>query len=196
MSSEDGVSWRGDPPEGPPPAGTGGREGSDGDRSEGSTESARAPVYLTVGLAKALLHLAAEAEPSSIAIGLGVTPAGKLGTGEWNGEHREADNAEEGAALGLDPDTAVFTHFYHPDAGRSVDAVFGMDLSTPVGTTRGRFVSHPRGPRAVQRTDDLHAVIVVGVPPWEPDMLAAFDRRGRRRPLRLLDVEPPQESIG
>lgn len=196
MSPEGEVSKGGDPSDGPPPTGTGGREGSDGDRSEGSAGSARAPVYLTTGLAEALLHLAAEAEPSSIAIGLGVTPVGKLETGEWNGGNREADNAEGGAALGLDPDTDVFTHFYHPDAGRSVDAVFGMDISTPVGTTRGRFVSHPRGPRAVQRTDDLHAVIIVAVPPWEPNMLAAFDRRGRRRPLRLLDVVPPRESIG
>lgn len=190
------IFWRGDPADGPPRIETRGRDGDDGDCTAGSDWSGREPVYLTVGLAEALLHLAAEAEPSSITMGLGVTPARKLETGEGRGENGEGDNVEEGAGLGLDPDTAVFTHFYHPDAGRSVDAVFGMDLSTPVGTTRGRFVSHPQGPRAVQRTDDLHAVIIVAVPPWEPDMLAAFDRRGRRRPLRLLDVEPPQESIG
>lgn len=133
-------------------------------------------IYITRGLVEALLEFARDAEPDRFGVGLEVTPAG------------EFDD------VGLPPETPVFTHFYHPDAGRSVTAVFGMDLSTPPGRTRGRFVSHPRGGLSVSTTDDLHAVVIVAVAPWDDSSLAAFDRRGRRRPLAIVDAIPPQEE--
>jgi hypothetical protein len=93
----------------------------------------------------------------------------------------------------LDPETPVFTHFYMPDSGGSVSAVFGVDLGTPVGQTQGRFVSHPQGDLRLSKRDDLHEVVFVGVPPWDESSLAAFDRSGREQSLTVLDVEPPEE---
>jgi hypothetical protein len=129
-------------------------------------------------LVTALLDLAREAEPEELTISLAVTPAGELD-----------------GAVDVPPDAPVFTHFYPPAAGRSITAVFGVDLSVPAGQTQGRFVSHPRGNLEVARTDDLHETILVAVPPWEESSLAAFDRSGRKRPLELLDAEPPAESL-
>ena len=135
-------------------------------------------LYVTRGLATVLLELARDAEPGEVTANLAVTPAGEL---------RGADS--------LSADVPVFTDFYLPDSGRSVNAVFGVDLSTPSRQTQGRFVSHPQGDLAVSRTDDLHEAVFVAVPPWEEANLAAFDRRGRRRDLTVVDAEPPQESI-
>ena len=135
-------------------------------------------VYVTRGLIEALLEFADEAEPERFAAALEVTPA-----------------EEFGIDLGLPAETPVFTHFYHPDAGQSVSAVFGMDLSTPAGRSHGRFVSHPQGELSVSLTDDLHATMLVAVPPWERESVAVFDRRGRKRPLELVDAEPPVETL-
>ncbi|MDL5360567.1 hypothetical protein [Halalkalicoccus sp. NIPERK01] len=135
-------------------------------------------VHITRGLATALLGFAEEAEPESFSTGLGTTPAREF----------EVD-------LGCPPETPIFTHFYHPDAGGSVSAVFGMDFSTPAGRTHGRFVSHPQGRLAVAITDDLHATMLVAVPPWGIDELAAFDRRGARQPLEIVEAEPPLETL-
>ncbi len=133
-------------------------------------------LYVTRGLVETLLRLASEREPNSTTIPLSVTPAGDI---------PEAD---------LSADTPVFTHFYMPEAGRSVSAVFGVDLGTPVGQTEGRFVSHPEGDLRVSKRDDLHEVVFVAVPPWTDDALAAFDRSGREQELTILDVEPPEEQ--
>ncbi len=135
-------------------------------------------VYLTRGLAEWLLEMSAEEEPEQFAVALEVTSAGEF----------EAD-------LGLAEEVPVFTHFYHPDAGRSVTAVFGMDFSTPMGMTKGRFVSHPRGNLSVTLRDDLHAVVLVAIPPWELASLAAFDRAGRKKTIELVDAEPPEEAL-
>lgn len=135
-------------------------------------------VYVTRGLVAALLELAAEEEPDELTVSLAVTPAGEL------------DGAED-----VPPDAPVFTHFYPPDAGRSITAVFGVDLSVPAGQTQGRFISHPKGNLEVARTDDLHEAILVAVPPWTESSLAAFDRSGTRQPLEIVDAEPPAESL-
>lgn len=135
-------------------------------------------VNATRGLVEALLEFAARAEPEKVTISLAVTPAGEL-----RGD------------VDLSPETPVFTHFYPPDAGRSVRAVFGVDLSIPAGQTQGRFVSHPLGTLRVSRTDDLHEAMLVAVPPWDEDSIAAFDRSGRRQSLDIFDAEPPQELL-
>lgn len=131
-------------------------------------------VYATRGLIEALCDFAREAEPKPVTISLAVTPAGEF-------------------APHLPPTTPVFTHFYFPEAGRSLSAVFGMDIGTPAGQTQGRFVSHPQGRLALERTDDLHCVVFVAIPPWEAASLAVFSRNGIERPLELVDAEPPAE---
>ncbi|MFT4882326.1 MAG: hypothetical protein ACI9CA_000122 [Natronomonas sp.] len=135
--------------------------------------------YLTRGLQQTLLRLAREAEPDSTTISLSVTRAGEF----------ETDT-------GLNPETPVFTHFYMPGAGGSVNAVFGVDLGTPVGQTEGRFVSHPDGSMGVSKLDDLHEVVFVAVPPWDEDGFGAFDRRGARKNVTVIDAEPPAEEPG
>ncbi len=135
-------------------------------------------VYATRGTVEALLELAADAEPQQITVGLSVTEAGAF-----------PEPPE------LPPETPIFTHFYLPDAGESVSAVFGVDLSTPLGQTQGRFVSHPQGDLDVSREDDLHGVVLVAVPPWDADSIAAFGRDGRRLDLSVVDARPPDERL-
>jgi len=135
-------------------------------------------VYITEGLVEVLLSMASDADPDDVTASLAASAAGDL-----NG----ADD--------LAPETPVFTHFYMPEAGGSVTAVFGVDLSTPSVGTHGRFVSHPTGELSVSRTDDLHATVFVAVPPWTGDAIAAFDRSGRRLDLEVVDAEPPRESF-
>jgi len=137
-------------------------------------------VYITRGLVTVLLDLAREADPDELTASLAVTPAGDLVGPE---------------AGGLPPETPVFTDFYLPDTGRSVAAVFGMDLSTPPGQTQGRFVSHPTGDPSVSRTDDLHEAVFVAVPPWGQDRIRVFDRSGRRQQLAVVDAHPPEEPF-
>lgn len=122
--------------------------------------------------------MAAEAEPEPLGVVLAATPA----------EAFETD-------LGLDPETPILTHFYFPEASPSVSAVFGMDLGTPSGSGRGRFVTHPDGELELTERDDLATVVLLAVPPWDEESLAAFDRSGRRLPLELVDAEPPEERL-
>lgn len=154
-----------------------------GDQSDWYLNRPRSPchrvVYATRGLIASLLRQAADREPDSVTIPLAVTAAGDLD--------------ESALPAGLARETPVFTHFYMPDAGGAVNAVFGVDLGTPAGQTQGRFVSHPDGRLALQETDDFHALIFVAVPPWDLDSIAVFDRHGVRQGLEILDVEPPEE---
>ncbi|ELZ60862.1 MULTISPECIES: hypothetical protein [unclassified Haloferax] len=143
-----------------------------------TTETERRRVHVTRGLADLLLDMAEDAEPSSVNLVLAPTPAGEF----------DAD-------LGLDPETPVLTHFYMAEAGQSVSAVFGMDLGTPAGRGRARFLTHPQGPFELTERDDLAAVVLLAVPPWERRTLAAFDRAGRKLELAVLDAEPPQEEL-
>ncbi len=71
-------------------------------------------VYVTRGLVDILLALASDADPDDVTTGVSVVPAIEL------------DGAD-----GLPPDTPVFTDFFLPDPGNPVNAVFGVDLSTP-----------------------------------------------------------------
>lgn len=135
-------------------------------------------VYITRGLLEALLEMAAEADPDDISVVLASTPAG-----EFEGDP------------GVDSETPVLTHFYFPETSGSVNAVFGVDLGTPAGRGRARFVSHPNGRLAATREDTFAAAVVVAVPPWEAESVAAFDRNNRRLDLDVLDAEPPQESL-
>ena len=133
-------------------------------------------VYATRGLLDALLELAHDRDPGRLTVSLATTPA-----------------EEFGDDLDLDPETPVFTDLYLPETGRSVSAVFGMDLGTP--NAEGRFISHPDGYLGIRQTDDLHGIVLVAVPPYDPSSVAAFDRRGAELSLEVVDSEPPQESF-
>ena len=135
-------------------------------------------VYITRGLLDALLEMAEAEEPASVSVVLASTPAGDF----------ETD-------LGIDDETPVLTHFYFPEASGSVAAVFGVDLGTPAGRGRARFVSHPQGPLEATREDTFAAALVVAVPPWDEASCAAFDRNDRELDLDVLDVEPPRETL-
>ncbi|ACV10845.1 conserved hypothetical protein [Halorhabdus utahensis DSM 12940] len=135
------------------------------------------PIYATAGLIDVLLEQAAERAPDPVTISLSVTAAGDF------------------SALDLPPETPVFTHLYLPDAGSSINFVFGVDLGTPAGQTQGRFLSHPEGRLEPAQSDDFHAVVFVAVPPWNRDSIAVFDRDSSPRELRVLDVEPPEEHL-
>jgi hypothetical protein len=132
-------------------------------------------VYVTQGLVEVLLRLSRERDPQALSIPLAVTEAGRLGDTD------------------LDDDTPVFTHFYLPDTGRSLGAVFGVDLGIPAGQTQGRFVSHPHGDLSITKRDDLHEVVFVAIPPWDEDSIGVFDRTGTRGSLTVVDAEPPTE---
>lgn len=136
-------------------------------------------VYATRGLVEIVLEFASDADPNPVNTGLSVTPAEEL---------EGADPVPSG--------TPVFTDFVLPDIGRSVNSVFGVDLSTPARQVQGRFISHPVGELELTERDDLAQVVFVAVPPWgtDADSLGAFDRRGERLPLELLDAEPPRET--
>lgn len=134
-------------------------------------------VAITRDLLAVLCERATDADPESANVVLDATPAGEL----------------SGDTTGLAADEPVLTHFYMPEAGASVSAVFGMDLGRPGGVAR--FVSHPDGSLALRETDDLAERVLVAVPPYEPDDVQAYDRAGRRQPLRVLDAEPPEEFL-
>lgn len=131
-------------------------------------------VYATEALLDGLLTIASDRDPAEVAIALATT----------NAEDLDVD---------LPPDTPILTDFYFPDTGDSVSAVFGVDLSTP--GSAGRFVSHPDGEHRLTRTDDLHGVVLIAVPPWDRGSVRAYDRRGREQDLVTLDVVPEDGTL-
>ena len=139
-------------------------------------------VYVTRALVDVLLGLASDADPDRVTTGVSVTPAGDL---------------EGDASDAIPPETPVFTDFYLPDPGNAVNAVFGVDLSTPARSAQGQFVSHPLRELEVTKRDDLAEVVFVAVPPWEIDeqSFGAFDRKGNRRPLEIIDAHAPDRSL-
>jgi hypothetical protein len=139
-------------------------------------------VYATRALVDVLCELAADADPDDRSVRLAATPAGDLQS--TDGEH-----------TGLPADQPVLSDFYFPDAGDALTNVFGMDLATPTGQTAGRFASHPDGRYDVSVTDDLHARLLVAVPPWDAESVRAYDRSGTRRDLVLVDATAPEDEI-
>jgi hypothetical protein len=136
-------------------------------------------TYVTRALVSVLCELARDAEPDSVSTRLAATAAADL-------------EPTDGPLTRLDAETPVLSDFYFPDAGRSLSSVFGMDLAAPTGQTAGRFVSHPDGDPTVGVTDDLHAAVLVAVPPWDVEDVRAYDRQGGRLELELVDAETPE----
>jgi len=138
-------------------------------------------LYVTAGLLDVLVEFATDREPQQANVPLAATAGELTGSDDRLG--------------GIDAETPVLTHFYLPDAGGAVSSVFRVDLGTPSGGAQARFVSHPTGPLAVTKEDDLAGAVLVAVPPWEAASIRAFDRRGRDVELVGLDAEPPVETI-
>jgi hypothetical protein len=141
----------------------------------------RDTIWITDALLAVLLELAADAEPrpanvlllASAPTDLDVLPG-------------------EGVALESVPDgQPVFSDFYFPDVGTAIENVFGVDLGTPAGQTQGRFLSHPTGDPTLSVTDDLHALVLVAVPPWTVENVSAYDRRGKRLSIRRVAASSP-----
>ncbi len=137
-------------------------------------------IYITRGLLSVLLEHANKRAPAPVTISLATLPASEFG---------------ESLADVVPPETPIVTDMYIPDAGRSVNSVFGMDLGRPAGGANAKFVSHPSGPLAVTKTDDLAGVIFVAVPPWDDESVAAFDRSGDRFELHVVEAEPPIDLL-
>ncbi len=135
-------------------------------------------LYVTRGLVDTLLRFAAEKDPDRVTVPLAVTRARDLPEVDLPGE------------------TPVFTHFYMPSEGDAVNAVFGMQLGIPSGATPGIFVSHPVQRLELTKEDDLREVVFIAVPPWDESALGAFERNGDQQEYTVLDIEPPEESLG
>ncbi|MFD1569094.1 hypothetical protein [Halorubrum laminariae] len=135
-------------------------------------------IHITRDLLTVLLDRADDRDPAETNLRLSSTRAGDF----------ETDT-------GLDPETPVLTHFTPASVGGAVNAVFGVDLGTPVDRGGARFLSHPKGFLGVSKTDDLAAVVIVAVPPYDDDAVAAFDRAGDGIELGVLDAAPPEESL-
>lgn len=140
------------------------------------------PVYATRALVDVLLALAEDADPKPLNVALAVTPADDL-----------VETESPGLSLDtLAPDAPVFSDFYFPGAGNSIEAVFGVDLATPAGIS-GRFHTHPDGDPSLSVEDDFAARVLLAVPPYERAGVRAFDRRGRRD-LVLVAAESPEPN--
>lgn len=160
-------------------------------------------IRITRPLLSVLLELAADADPRSVNVLLVATAAGDLDAdaegssidpgpdGHWSG----ADTGTEVPLSGLEPETPVYSDFYFPDVGNAVRNVFGVDLGTPPGQAHGRFLSHPTGDPEMSVRDDLHAVVLVAIPPWEPENVSAYDRRSRRCPLDVVAAGTPEREF-
>ena len=146
--------------------------------ASGDPDADRRPVHITSGLLDVLLDMSEATEPDSVSVVLTSTPANEFGSD-----------------LELDAETPVLTHFYLPDAGRSVNAVFGLDLSTPAGRGRARFHAHPQGPREPTKRDDFAAAVLVAVPPWTRETVRAYGRAGNRLDITVVDADPPEETL-
>ncbi|MFB6110487.1 MAG: hypothetical protein ABEJ60_06395 [Halodesulfurarchaeum sp.] len=164
------------------------------------------PIHVTESLLAVLLELAADAEPRAANVPLVATAAGDLvpradRDGEWaeragDGERAERDAPAVRQLADVAPETPVFSDFYFPDVGRSLDFVFGVDLGTPAGQTHGRFLSHPEGDPELSVRDDLHATVLVAVPPWTPASVTAFDRDSTEREILLVAARSPEPARG
>ena len=121
-------------------------------------------VAITRDLLEVLLAYAKEHEPTPVQVPLGAVAGEEFGVAG-----------------------PVLAEFYLPTEKASVSAVFGFDLGSPPGTVDARFLSHPGGELGVTQTDDLHATMVIAVPPWDTESVGVFNRHGERGGLEIVD---------
>lgn len=147
----------------------------------------RQPLFVTGPLLDVLLELARDADPRPANVQLiesDVAALEPISAGETQVQLTD-----------VPADEPVFSDFYFPDVGRALNFVFGVDLGTPAGTTQGRFLSHPDGDPGLTVRDDLHAVVLVAVPPWTPENVVAYAPDGTRRELRLVAAGTPGDDF-
>jgi hypothetical protein len=130
-------------------------------------------IRTTRALLEALLEMAADRDPQPMTVALRAIRAG-----DW---------------APLDADEPVLTEFYLPETGGSVAAVFGVDIATPGAA--GRFLTHPDGVDAIRQTDDLHATILLAVPPYDIESVRGYGRTGTQRPIELVEATPPEATF-
>ncbi|MFP4530256.1 MAG: hypothetical protein ACLFNC_03085 [Halodesulfurarchaeum sp.] len=160
----------------------------------------RKPLYITRPLLSVLLEIAADAEPNPANVYLVASAAGDL---EPLPEDAESEPVGPARSTGIrartladvDPETPVLSDFYFPDVGNALDFVFGVDLGTPAGQSQGRFLSHPDGNPELTVRDDLHATVVVAVPPWQPANVSAYDRDSTKRDLAVVAAGTPDRDF-
>lgn len=159
-----------------------------------SPSVSRTPLYITRPLLSVLLEIAADAEPTPANVSLVASAAGDLEARPEVVQTSEFDRSRgpiPHPLVDVDPDTPVFSDFYFPDVGNALDFVFGVDLGTPAGQSHGRFLSHPDGNPELTVRDDLHATVVVAVPPWKPANVWAYDRDSTKRDLAIVAAGTP-----
>lgn len=156
-----------------------------------------APIYITRPLLTVLLEIAGDAAPNSANVYLVNSAAGDLEplSALDREPPAEGQSARSVPLQELAPDTPVFSDFYFPDVGNSLDFVFGVDLGTPAGQSHGRFLSHPDGLPELSVRDDLHATVLVAVPPWEPANVDAYDRDSTPRDLGIVAAGTPDKDF-
>lgn len=149
---------------------------------------ARDAVFVARPLLDVLLELAEDTDPQSLTVALTTVRADAL---------VPSARTETGVTrlAALDADQPVYAEFFLPNAGKSVENVFGVNLSTPPGRTRGRFVTHPDGNPDLDVTDDLSVRVLVATPPYEPGNVRVFDRNGRRLELVAVAADAPEEEL-
>lgn len=165
----------------------------------------RDTIRITRPLLSVLLELAADADPRPVNVLLVATPAGDLEPIP-DAERMDGSPASEGRPDGqrvgpdvpladLDPGTPVYSDFYFPDVGNAVRNVFGIDLGTPAGQSHGRFLSHPTGDPEMSVRDDLHAVVLVAIPPWRATNVSAYERRSTPCSLAIVAAGTPEHDF-
>lgn len=160
-----------------------------------------AALYITRPLLSVLLEIAVDTEPNPANVYLVASAAGDLEeqSADLNeeplSESRLGRETPETPLLDLDADTPVYSDFYFPDVGNALDFVFGVDLGTPAGQSQGRFLSHPDGNPDLTVRDDLHASVLVAVPPWKAGNVWAYDRDSTRRDLTIVAAETPAQQF-
>lgn len=142
----------------------------------------RDELRITTALLTVLLELATDADPRPVNVLLVARPAGELEPLPGDGVSIDS----------IEPDSPVFSDFYFPDAGKAIREVFGVDLGSPPGQAHGRFLSHPMGDPDLAVTDDLHARVLVAVPPWSVENVFAYDRHGTKLDLQTVAASPPE----
>ncbi|WP_188974667.1 MPN domain-containing protein [Halocalculus aciditolerans] len=149
--------------------------------------AARDRVFVARPLLDVLLEFGSDTDPQRLSVALATEDARDL-------VPSAASTTSDVALADLDSDQSVYAEFFLPDAGRSVENVFGVNLSTPPGRTRGRFVTHPDGNPDLAATDDLSVRVLVATPPYDVENVRAYDRSGRRIELVVVAADAPDEE--
>ncbi len=165
----------------------------------------RETIRITRPLLSVLLELAADADPRPVNILLVASSASELEPTPDEMAARRAGSetrtssgrkrVHDIALSDVDPETPVYSDFYFPDVGNAVRNVFGVDLGTPAGQSHGRFLSHPKGDPEMSVRDDLHAVVLVAVPPWTAANVSAYERQSSPCSLDVVAAGTPEHDF-